>query len=255
MTIIQRIEDIGFENILRAYGFHSETINRHYSADTRLKVLDEYIAASERLKGQDAKRRELIDRVNLILMNDLLSVMDDVQDRFDESIAGGGVDWDLFPLALVLYYASMIAVAGHHTSGRHDRELLKTFRRSFEVDWRYMKNWYSPPKEMTDAQWINRGKLYGGNARGTVFDAVEDAIVMSEAGANLVARFVCKGDKNSCLPCKTAQGYYLLTEGPMPGKVCKGKSRCRCRRIIEHNPEMYAKLTRQPGRVGYEREF
>lgn len=256
MTIIQRIEDIGFENILRAYGFHSELISRHYSADTRIKVLDEYIAASERLKGQDGKRRELIDNINLILMQDLLQVMDEAQDEFEQSVAAGGIDWDLFPIALLLYYGSMLAIARHHSSRRYDEEMLKAFRRSFEVDWLYFRRWrrYEEARLTTLEQWKSRGKLYGGNARGTVFDSVEDAMVASEAAHNLVARFVCRGDKNSCIPCKTSEGYYLLTEGPMPGRVCKGKSRCRCRRIVEHNPTMFAKLSKEPVSV-FEREW
>lgn len=220
MTLIDRIENIGFENILRAYGFHSDLINRHYSADTRLKVLDEYIAASQRLAGQDAKRRAWVDQINFYLMEDLLQTMDDAQDSFEESVAGGGIDWDLFPMALLLYYGSMVAIARHHSSYRYDDELIKSFRRSLDTDWKYFKRWQEQ-QDKSEAEWINRGKLYGGNARGTVFDVIEEAKAIAGPAEGLVARFVCKGDKNSCIPCKASKGYYLLSEGPMPGKVCR----------------------------------
>ena len=49
---------------------------------------------------------------------------------------------------------------------------------------------------------------------------------------------------HNCSSCITAQmnGPYLSGQGPFPGQVCFGRSRCRCYRRLRYDPAMYQLL-------------
>jgi hypothetical protein len=89
-----------------------------------------------------------------------------------------------------------------------------------------------------------RSELYAGAGRGEFFRAVEtSAIADGRIGPGNVVRYVAIGDANTCSPCLAAVGYYLPGEGPVPGQVCRGHGRCRCRRMWLFDPARYAELT------------
>lgn len=88
-----------------------------------------------------------------------------------------------------------------------------------------------------------RARLYSGLPLGGFYGASE-----GRAGPGYVVDYISKDDSGTCSPCieAEAEGPYLPGEGPMPGVVCLGKSRCRCVRNTYYDPEKYAALTGQP---------
>jgi hypothetical protein len=258
-TIAEILETLGLESILTAYGYRTDVNSTEYSADNPNHVLVEIIKDNEWLKRQDENRCKSITTHNLILFDELLKAMDEAQDTFDDSVAFYAFDWDKFTVALFLYYATLLAICHSFATKGHDNEIVKMFCRSLQSDFKHLQKWVEPKVNFAEEEWINRGKQFARNARGTVFDAIEDAVAenlrnsgFEEGAMGLVAHYVPVCDKSTCLPCKTSEGYYLLTEGPFPGRVCKGKSRCRCRRVVEHNPNMHATLIKEASSIGTE---
>lgn len=83
----------------------------------------------------------------------------------------------------------------------------------------------------------NRAGMYGGVARGLFFE--EGELIEAEAGRfgpDWVSQYIARDDGHTCGPCHSAQGYYPIGTGPMPGQVCLGRNRCRCIRVIVHMP-------------------
>ncbi len=64
-------------------------------------------------------------------------------------------------------------------------------------------------------------------------------------GRGWVVDYISRDDVRTCTNCLEAQrqGPYLPGQGPMPGAVCLGRHRCRCRREYRYDPVMYARLT------------
>lgn len=94
------------------------------------------------------------------------------------------------------------------------------------------------------AQYIaNRAAMYSGAMRAFAFRAVESR---SDFTAGWVFYYVAVDDDNTCSPCIEAmqQGPYLSGEGPVPGEVCLGRSRCRCNRYPVFDPDAYQTLIR-----------
>lgn len=88
-------------------------------------------------------------------------------------------------------------------------------------------------------QMASRAKLYGKAAWGIFYLAQG-----STAGDGIVERWVTRDDKFVCRVCAPRHGrYFLPGEGPMPGTDCLGS--CRCERVQEPNPQIYARLTGQ----------
>jgi len=92
-----------------------------------------------------------------------------------------------------------------------------------------------------------RSEQYGGFARGELFRQAETDALLAEPG--WVVRYNALDDAGTCGPCSEAQAYYLPGQGPMPGEICLGRSRCRCERVPEYNPAIYAQLTGQNRRA------
>ncbi len=89
----------------------------------------------------------------------------------------------------------------------------------------------------------NRAAMYSGAMRGFAFRGAE---VNAGFEDGWVHYYVAVDDENTCNPCIDAmqQGPYLAGQGPYPGEVCLGRSRCRCSRYPVYDPAAYAVLTR-----------
>lgn len=88
-----------------------------------------------------------------------------------------------------------------------------------------------------------RSNLYSGEARGTFYEAMEERIrELTDAEEGWVMEYIPKDDESTCVPCSESSGYYLPGTGPMPGQVCMGKGKCRCRRVPVFLPEIFARL-------------
>lgn len=87
-----------------------------------------------------------------------------------------------------------------------------------------------------------RSQMYAGAGRAEFFRA--DEILGSGRGVGWVADYIAVDDNATCTPCRDAQreGPYLEGSGPMPGEVCLGRHRCRCRRERRFAPVEYAAL-------------
>jgi hypothetical protein len=88
-----------------------------------------------------------------------------------------------------------------------------------------------------------RSALYAGAAYGLYFYSQEAAEGAGRDG--YVVEYKSVDSPTTCRPCHAAEGYYLPTTGPYPGQVCRGRSRCRCRRILRFDPQVYRQLTGQ----------
>ena len=105
---------------------------------------------------------------------------------------------------------------------------------------------------------VNRAQVYAGTGRGEFYRLLEQqddlfahlqpvAALAGRPGDRfpdygLVAEYIARDDEATCRPCRQAQGFYLLGRGPMPGQICLGRARCRCRRVIRYLPEIYRQL-------------
>lgn len=85
---------------------------------------------------------------------------------------------------------------------------------------------------------VNRLLLYGGAVWASWFMGNES--VSYDDG--YVIEYRAADDMRTCQPCRSAQGYYRIGTGPMPGQICYGGSRCRCERIVVYAPEILARL-------------
>lgn len=86
-----------------------------------------------------------------------------------------------------------------------------------------------------------RSQQYAGAGRGEFFRANE---VVRGRGAGWVVDYIAVDDTRTCSPCSTAarNGPYLEGQGPMPGAVCLGRNKCRCRRERRQAPAAYDRL-------------
>lgn len=86
-----------------------------------------------------------------------------------------------------------------------------------------------------------RAALYAGAGYGWFFRARESA----QGGVGYVVDWVAHDDDRTCQACLAAErnGPYLVGQGPMPGSVCYGGGRCRCRRETRYDPDAYRRLT------------
>lgn len=86
-----------------------------------------------------------------------------------------------------------------------------------------------------------RAALYGGSGRGLWYQTYETTY-----RKNVVVDYISEDDKWVCDPClkAEAQGPYLPGTGPMPGQICEGRDRCRCRRESRVDPVAYQRLRR-----------
>ena len=87
----------------------------------------------------------------------------------------------------------------------------------------------------------NRAAQYGGVGRAAFFDAQQRA----EAGRpGMVVIYRALDDASTCTRCHDAEanGPYLPGAAPLPGSVCLGRSRCRCRLEYRYDAAAYQRL-------------
>jgi len=86
-----------------------------------------------------------------------------------------------------------------------------------------------------------RAALYSGAMRGFAYRAAES---VSDFNEGFVFQYIAVDDERTCSPCIDAAlgSPYLANQGPYPGEVCEGRSRCRCRREPIYDPEAYQEL-------------
>lgn len=85
-----------------------------------------------------------------------------------------------------------------------------------------------------------RSALYAGAAYALYFYSHEATEGAGREG--YASKYTARDDRHTCTRCHAAEGYYLPTDGPYPGSVCLGRSRCRCVRTLEYNPTEYRRL-------------
>jgi hypothetical protein len=91
----------------------------------------------------------------------------------------------------------------------------------------------------------SRAAMYSGAMRGFAYQAAEADSGFDEGWVFL---YIAVDDDRTCNPCIDAMSGspYLGGQGPYPGEVCDGRSRCRCRREPIYDPQAYDVLV---GRV------
>lgn len=84
-----------------------------------------------------------------------------------------------------------------------------------------------------------RGQMYGGVGREQWFRYSEKGEV-----SNVIYYYEARDDRGTCSPCLGAarKSPYLPNEGAMPGSICRGRGKCRCRRRRVVSTEVYRKL-------------
>jgi hypothetical protein len=93
---------------------------------------------------------------------------------------------------------------------------------------------------LSEAQIAARSETYGrtGLAVVALFNELS-----GDFGPGWVASYIALDDRGTCSNCHGAQGDYEIGSGPMPGEICFGGMRCRCRREVRFDPAAYARLT------------
>ena len=84
-----------------------------------------------------------------------------------------------------------------------------------------------------------RAALYGGAAWAVYWLAQS---FDQRRGEGWVVRYVARDDGSTCSRCSAAVGWYRPENAPLPGKVCLGGGRCRCRWEWRYDPDLYARL-------------
>ncbi len=83
----------------------------------------------------------------------------------------------------------------------------------------------------------SQAELYAGQGRAEFFRFAGK----TDATGNTVEKYVAVA--GACRNCQPHNGkYFLPGSGPMPGEICLGKGRCRCRRVQEDNARIAKRL-------------
>lgn len=90
---------------------------------------------------------------------------------------------------------------------------------------------------------VNRSLQYGGAGLELWHVGAE----ADDRSQGWVYDYIAVDDGRTCSPCYYADldGPYLAGQGPMPGRECKAKGRCRCRRVRRWAPAAWAALSGQ----------
>lgn len=86
-----------------------------------------------------------------------------------------------------------------------------------------------------------RSMMYAGALRAVGYRALE---MQYEERVGWVVQYIAVDDDRTCSECidAMANGPYMIGEGPFPGEVCLGRSRCRCRRELVYDEAAYERL-------------
>lgn len=222
----------------------------------RFLILQEIIAGEARLQGLEGHARSLMERINMLQLRDILEELDKAQDAYEETVSGAWLGFNALAAAIMLHYSIVIAlgrqaaVAMAQDAAQAEQLLWRLVKRWWELDYKYLRAWKDAAEHDGDSpeKRANRSTLYSGNIRGVLFRFIEmlNQIKYGAINPGWVAHYRPKGDKNTCKPCSAAAGYYLLGHGPFPGQVCKGRSRCRCVRVVVYDPARLKLLIEKP---------
>jgi len=193
-----------------------------------------------------------------------ISLLDMSQTQFEEAMrelawqleqgrAQGGIDLETWMgetdgvVRRQIYLAHMLA-AGAMVSGTAE---IARLQRSMAIQSAYLARFGDQialyalmGQPMSTAQIGARASLYAGEARGIFFQTAEENDT-EHSGPGWVEEYIAQDDDHTCGPCSEAQGYYLPGQGPMPGRVCRGGTKCRCRRESFYNPQVWDELAAQ----------
>lgn len=102
-----------------------------------------------------------------------------------------------------------------------------------------------PSLAMSEKQIRARAQMYGADSRALFYEGIE-----GRRGEGYVVRYEARDDGSTCPNCISharggldGRGIYALGTGPMPGRDCRAKNRCRCRRVVFQDAAAYARLT------------
>lgn len=93
-------------------------------------------------------------------------------------------------------------------------------------------------RQVSPSNYLNRALMYLGTAWAASY-------MGNEYGDNrygYVWEYQPIDDGKTCRNCHDAKGFYLSGQGPMPGQICFGGWRCRCRRVEVYNPVEWERL-------------
>ena len=97
-------------------------------------------------------------------------------------------------------------------------------------------------KPLSEKQIRARARMYAGEGHALFYEVSEGTL-----SAGWISRYVAQDDDGTCPPCASYDGkVFLPGQGPLPGKVCRGRGLCRCRREAVYDPAAYRRLTNQP---------
>lgn len=149
--------------------------------------------------------------------------------------------------AIRLYSLQMaIAGAGHVPSARLRATFEQTFSPMVTQFWRFgmlvtFRDLIGRP--MSTRLIASRTRQYGGPGWAAWFEAQGE-----DAAWGYVEQWISRDDQYVCRYCASLhRKYFLPGDGPMPGRGCYGT--CRCVRVPEYNPDVYARLTGERGRA------
>lgn len=162
------------------------------------------------------------------------------------SVASGGsvVTWQAGMQSAVAGYTRQMAVAGAGTLPR--ATVQAAVDANLAAQWSYLATFAVQvlarsisERPMSEAWISQRGRRYGATGWGAFFQGQG-----SVASPGYVDVWVTRDDGHVCPVCAPRhQRYFLPTQGPWPGPDCLGD--CRCQRIPEYLPNVYADLTGQ----------
>ncbi len=185
-----------------------------------------------------------------------LAMINQVQDEFERVVRGLAGRYSTGLMSLPTWQVEMLAAMRQHTMqqmmvGSRNTALAPSQLTRLEEIMRGEAAFLSRFADqiaaqglegalMSESQIANRATLYGGVGRGEAFRWAESI----GTSAGYVIDYVSRDDFRTCPACIGAQmaGPYLPSQGPMPGQVCYGRSRCRCFRRLRYDPVAYGLL-------------
>lgn len=100
---------------------------------------------------------------------------------------------------------------------------------------------------MSEPQIAARATTYGSDGYGEYFHAAETE--GDPRGLGWIVDYLSQDDGSTCSECLAAEhgGPYLPGTGKFPAVVCRGRFRCRCRRVYRFDRADYERLTAERG--------
>lgn len=144
--------------------------------------------------------------------------------------------------ATIAGYARQMAVAG---AGRMPRAAtVAAVETMIARQWAFLRRFVTlvtvreaVGRPLSAAAVAARVRLYGAAGWGAFFLARGE-----DASDGMVEMWVTRDDERVCVNCAPRDGrYFLPGQPPFPGWDCLGS--CRCERVPEYNPAVYAMLT------------